>query len=547
MIDPGLAAFGAVYHERRKERQAQAAALPKWTPQPGPQHFVYHADDIEQILYGGQAGGGKSDLLVALPAKWASKPGFNAIIFRRETPQLDNLLSKAREIYKHGRAGKSTACFPDAQENLNDHRWRVPGGGQIRFWHCQHEKNARDHDGDEFQVIGFDELTHFAESQFDNLVMRLRGSTAGLPRRVVATTNPGGSGHEWVKRRWGPWLDKKFRCEDWEERWFDADGNEQVTRGKGLPTRFDDRGNPLPPAAPGQVLYVSMFGTTERFSTEPFDVVSVVGGQVMRAPAPSRTFVPAKLSDNPALLREDPGYLARMRANKDPVRRKQVEEGDWDAAYAAGEVFKRGWFEMVDAVPPGQVARCRAWDLAATEPSPKKQEPDWTRGVKLAKHEDGYYYVEHVASLRGHPGAVEQFIKRACEEDGRSVRVRLPVDPAQAGKSQAVNFVRLLEGYPVRTVTVTGRGDKVERASVVSAQVAPQSTGGTHGRFRVVRGLWNDAFLDELESFPDAQFDDQVDAFTDAHDELMNVSVEAPPPPPPVATFDPDTMPLGFG
>ena len=389
----------------------------------------------------------------------------------------------------------------------------------MRFWHCQRESDAHDHDGDEFQFIGFDELTHFLESQFDNIVMRLRGSTAGLPRRVVATTNPGGPGHAWVKRRWGPWLDRKFRCDDWEEHWVDEHGVEHVARGVGLPAREDDTGRPLPPAAPGQVLYVSMFGTEERFSAEPFDYAG--------APAISRAFVPAKLTDNPALLKEDPGYLARIRASKDPVRRKQMEEGDWDVSYGAGEVFKRAWFEVVDAVPPGRAVRCRAWDLAATEPSPGNPEPDWTRGVKLAKHTDGFYYVEHLTSLRSHPGAVEQLIRRTAESDGKEVRVRLPVDPAQAGKYQAANFVRLLDGHNVSAVSVSGRGNKVERAAIPAAQASPQSTGGTYGRFRVVRGAWSDAFLDELESFPDG-FDDIVDAFCDAYHELVNVAVSAP-------------------
>lgn len=517
--DNAFSAIASVYAQRRKERLAKAAAPATWQPQAGPQTLVYFADAVEQVLYGGSAGGGKSDLLVALPARWAAKSGFNAIIFRRETPQLDNLLTKARDIYKYGRPGKSTPSFPGARENLNEHRWRVPEGGQIRFWHCQREDDARAHDGDEFQFIGFDELTHFLESQFDNIVMRLRGSTPGLPRRVVATTNPGGPGAAWVKRRWGPWLDKKFQCPDWEEAWVDAAGVEHITRGRGLPSRSDPYGNPLPPAAYGQVLYVSMFGTEERFSTEPFES----GG----APAISRTFVPAKLSDNPALLKEDPGYLARIRATKDPVRRKQLEDGDWDISYGAGEVFKKAWFEIVDEIPPGRAVACRAWDLAGTEPNPGNPEPDWTRGVKLVKHDDGYYYVSHLASLRSHPGAVEQFVKRTASDDGTPTRVRLPIDPAQAGKYQAANFVRLLEGHLVSAVLTSGRGNKVERAGIVAAQASPHSTGGTHGRFRLLRGTWNDAFLDELEAFPEG-FDDIVDAFGDAHNELVGIGIGAP-------------------
>ena len=127
--------------------------------------------------------------------------------------------------------------------------------------------------------------------------------------------------------------------------------------------------------------------------------------------------------------------------------------------------------------------------------------------------------------FRAGPGAVQPRIKATAEMDGRSCQVRLPQDPGQAGKDQAAAYVRLLSGFRVRTKPVTG--DKETRAGLVSAQAHPQSTGGTTGRIKIKRGPWNEALLQELEDFPQGVHDDQMDALSDAFDEL-SATVPAP-------------------
>src|SRR5690606_33009920 len=98
----------------------------------------------------------------------------------------------------------------------------------------------------------------------------------------------------------------------------------------------------------------------------------------------SFTFIPARLSDNPA---GDPTYYDRLMALP-RVERERLLGGNWDIRPAAGDYFQRGWFEIVEAVPSNVVASVRAWDKAATSPSDANSDPDWTRGVLMHLHQD---------------------------------------------------------------------------------------------------------------------------------------------------------------
>jgi len=174
-----------------------------------------------------------------------------------------------------------------------------------------------------------------------------------------------------------------------------------------------------------------------------------------------------------------------------------------------GGLFKRSWFQPVDAVP-ADARRVRAWDLAGTQ---KKagNDPDWTAGVRVSRDKAGIFYVEHVVRFRDTPGEVERTIKSTAAADPSGTRIRIPQDPGQAGKAQAETLVRLLAGHDVKAQTVTG--DKETRARPAAAQAEA-------GNVRIVAGPWNEAFLDEVCNFPAAAHDDQVDAFADALNEL---------------------------
>jgi len=122
-------------------------------------------------------------------------PGYSAIIFRRKFTDLAKpgaLMDRAREWL----AGT------DAKWNEQKHQWRFPSGAVLSFGHLDSENDKYEHQGAEYQFIGFDELTQFSRSQYTYLFSRRRRlKAATVPLRVRSASNPGGDGHDWVFSR----------------------------------------------------------------------------------------------------------------------------------------------------------------------------------------------------------------------------------------------------------------------------------------------------------------------------------------------------------
>ena len=409
--------------------------------------------------------------------RWVQIPQFRGLVLRRESTQLQDLIDKSWALYPR--------TFPGAKYNANEHTWTFPSGARLRFNHCKEESDKYDYQGQEFQLLVFDELTHFTLTQYLEIATRVRSATPGLPRYLRATTNPGGSGHQWVFERWGAWLDPKFEA-------------------PGLAARFDERGERVPPAQPGEVLWIAHSNDGEVY------VPKGTPG------AKSRQFIPALLKDNPKLLEQDPDYERRL-DDLDPVRRAQLKGGNWLAETGKKLYFDRAWVEMVDPVDvPAGLRWVRAWDLAATEPSPDNPDPDWTRGVKMARWNDGVLIAD-VKSLRGNPGAVDACLRNTAIADGPEVTQVLPLDPGAAGKIVLAHYQGLLMGYPVACARASQ--SKLTRFRPFSGYAAPPKRGA-----RVVRAPWNGVYFDELESFEgkDGDRDDCVDSTSDAFNELAD-------------------------
>lgn len=162
-----------------------------------------------ESLYGGAAGGGKSDGLLMSALQFVHVPRYAALILRRTFRDLDQpgaLMDRAREWFDP----------TEAKWSEQRHAWRFPSGAIIQFGYLEHEKQKFRYQSSEFQFIGFDELTQFSESQYRYLFTRLRRPDSGpgasalgsVPLRMRGASNPGGEGHEWVKRRF---IDSKER------------------------------------------------------------------------------------------------------------------------------------------------------------------------------------------------------------------------------------------------------------------------------------------------------------------------------------------------
>jgi predicted phage terminase large subunit-like protein len=432
-------------------------------PQPGPQTaFLQSKADI--AVFGGAAGGGKSFSLELEPCYHIGNEKFRCVIFRRTMPMIrqpGGLWDASREIY--ARLG--------AEAREQSLEWRFPSGAVVKFAGMELESDCYAWQGSEICLLAFDELTQFSERQFFYLLSRNR-STCGVRPYVRASCNP--DSDSWL-RNFLAW-------------WIHPDTGLPIPERAGVLRWFVRRDDALSWADTRQEL-VDRFGS----DAEPKSV----------------TFIPASVYDNKLLLQKDPAYVSNLKALP-LVERERLLSGNWNVRAAAGNYFRREWFTIADSPPAQVVERVRFWDRAASEQKPGT-DPDATVGLLLSKDRQGTYTVEHVAKMFCTPGKVTETMVNIAAADGRRTIVAFHQDPASAGKLEAEHTAKALDGFNVRFSPATG--NKEVRAKPVSAQCEA-------GNVKLVRGPWNDDFVRELEGFPVARHDDQVDALSGAHEIL---------------------------
>lgn len=163
-----------------------------WSPQPKQALFMSRPEF--ESLYGGAAGGGKSDALVIEGTRQVSNAAYQGLIMRKTYPELTELINRSLELYPK--------IFPGARYNDSKHVWSFPGGAKIYFGSMQHSKDKLKYQGRQYQFIGIDEATHFTLEEIDFLKSRCRARAPGQRCYFRLTANPGGPGHGWVKSRY---------------------------------------------------------------------------------------------------------------------------------------------------------------------------------------------------------------------------------------------------------------------------------------------------------------------------------------------------------
>jgi predicted phage terminase large subunit-like protein len=232
----------------------------------------------------------------------------------------------------------------------------------------------------------------------------------------------------------------------------------------------------------------------------------------------TRVYIPSQFEDNFYLVEKDPDYLRRATENLPEYLKRAWRYGDWDISPEAGMFFSREDFEgkIVESNRlPGIVKVCRAWDRAASEPSPQYPDPDYTAGVKIAKGADGNFYVLDVKRRRQRSASIRSLIHATAQADGKGTSIVLFQDPGQAGKGEADDMKKLLAGH--RLLVEKESGAKHIRWMSFSSAVQ-------NGIVYLVKGDWNEEFVDELVSLTDNPsdygHDDQADAASAAFNEL---------------------------
>ena len=149
----------------------------------------------QEALYGGAAGGGKSDALLMAALQYADVPGYSALLLRRSYTDLSlpgALMDRTRFWLM-----PSDATWRDSMKT-----WQFPSGATLTFGYLERPGDEYRYQSTEFQFIGFDELTQFQETQYRYLFSRLRrANEVDVPLRMRSASNPGGVGHEWVRNR----------------------------------------------------------------------------------------------------------------------------------------------------------------------------------------------------------------------------------------------------------------------------------------------------------------------------------------------------------
>lgn len=288
--------------EKKADRWLPSSKSPQqtkilWKPNPGPQTEAYY-NKADILGYGGAAGGGKSHLALGL----AFTQHRRSVIFRRVYPNLKGIIEDSIAL-----------IGSDKQYNKTEKVWRVDGR-LVEFGAMQYENDKFDWRGRPHDLYVYDEATEFSKSQIEFTMGWLRTTQKGQRCRVILTFNPPlDDAGSWVIDYFLPWF----------------------------AFLFPDKYTHPNPARPGELRYYATIEgkEVECDGPEPFEHQ----GETIRPL--SRTFIPAKLTDNPYL--SDSNYATVLQSLPEPLR-SQLLYGDFAAAFMADpwQVIPTAWVKL---------------------------------------------------------------------------------------------------------------------------------------------------------------------------------------------------------
>jgi hypothetical protein len=336
-----------------------------------------------------------------------------------------------------------------------------PFGNRIVFHHLQHSKNVNDWQGSQVTYFGWDELPHFLESMFTYVSFSRGRSGCEVPSYVRITCNPDPG---WVKTTYfAPWVDRAF---------------------------------PGTKARPGEIRHFvrSENGKLDWVPATTPDCISV-------------SFFPAKVTDNPTLLRNNPGYIGKLKALS-PIERARLLDGDWDVRREGlvYEDFQRCIVEESPLVQSGQ--NCGGIDFGFHNP--------FAAPWGYLDHDD----VLWITGLRYQAGCTLPLHAANLPKDHR----RWWADPAEPG---LIRELRLGGHDVIPCVHVPGKGASGEKRNPKLAGIDKVTERMRTGRLKIVRGECLD-LIRELSMYcydPEKQSEEPLDINNHACDALRYLIV----------------------
>jgi len=423
------------------------------------------------VIYGGGAGCGKSHCALLKALGQIKDPNFRAVFIRQTRTQLlqsGGLVDEAKQMYKQFKPRfheqKLSATFPS--------------GSVISFAGLDRAEDRYNFDGGQYSLVVFDEAQHQQEVSVLYLMSRLR-SKAQMSSQLVMTCNP---------------LYNSF-LRHWVEWHLDPETGIPIPERDGVIRFFTNDG--------GKVVFAETKEQMLRL------VPHIKEEHILTI-----TFVSANIFDNPIGIQKNPKYLAFLLGLK-RIEKMRLLEGSWYAKEESAGYFKGEWLDVINVRPPKVMKRCRAWDISGSIPSESNPNPDWTAGVLMSRDSHGKYYIEDVNRFRDRAhGVIEQIIQTAIH-DGPETDIVIPADPGAAGKAYAQSIVKELSERGFYARIFNASLSKVLRFQPFAAIAEAKHVS-------IVRGVWNEQYIDELETFDGSRRvkDDVVDATSDAFKHL---------------------------
>lgn len=343
-----------------------------------------------------------------------------------------------------------------------------PSGARSVFTYLELDKHADSWYGSEITKIFFDEFQFRTEYQFDILRSRNR-SRAKVTKGIRCTLNP----------------DPNHFCYDWVKPFLDEEGF-PILEYSGR-TRY-------------YLIVLGDLHTDWDYETLYQKFYDPKLSEEDQKKPQTYTYIPSTLTDNKALMAIDPEYKANLDSMPEK-KRKQLLLGCWAKDEDSGMYFNRKWLHKATHVPLG-AKYARGWDTASEVPNENNRYPDYTASTRMAKTQDGLYYICGGKRFQKRPGERDLEILNTGKLDGVDCTLVQAIDPGAAGKFQFQDFAKKTTqaGLVVKSDPMPNNKSKIKRFE-------PFSIACQNGLVYIVESSFEEddlkQFYKELEEFND--------------------------------------------